>query len=134
MTRCAILQELDLDGPHFIQEKPTTGQLVIVRASGRGNYRITAHPQQSTVVVEQQRPFSVLRLLHYLHFRGGYGQPYATVIAWAVIVDSVAVSLWLWVISGIYLWFRRPSQRTLGTACLVLGCALFCVLVTLLCV
>lgn len=129
----AILQELDLDGPHHIVGKPTPQQLLIFRACGKGNYRITWRRQPSTLVVEQQQPFSALRLMHYLHFRGGYGQPYAAVIVWAAIVDAVAVCLWLWVISGIYLWARRPNQRKLGTACLIAGCVLFAALVTLLC-
>jgi hypothetical protein len=128
----AILKTLDLDGPHHIQ-RPTLQQLLIVRPSGQGNYRITWRRQQSLIVVEQQRPFSAFRLLHYLHFRGGYGQPYAAAIGWAIVVDAVAVSLWLWVISGIYLWARRPNKRKLGTACLVVGCALFAALVTWLC-
>ena len=61
-------------------------------------------------------------------------KPYAAVILWAIIVDAVAISLWLWVISGVYLWVRRPNKRKLGTVCVVMGCALFVALVTWLCV
>jgi hypothetical protein len=129
----AVLQELDLDGPHHIFGKPTPQQLVVLRASGGGNYRITWRRAEAKLVVEQLRPFSFVRLLHYLHFRGGYGQPYPALICWAVLVDAVAVSLWLWVISGIYLWARRPSKRKLGGACLALGGILFAVLVAWLC-
>ena len=130
----AILQKLGLDGPHHIQVVPATQPLTIIRQSGGGNYRITWHRERSVVAIERQQPFSALRLLHFLHFRGGYRQAYAAVILWAIIVDAVAISLWLWVISGVYLWMRRPNKRKLGTVCVVMGCALFVALVTWLCV
>jgi hypothetical protein len=129
----AILREVDLQGPHRIQGKRTPQQLLIFRFCGRGNYRITWQRQQAKILVEQQQPFSALRLVHYLHFRGGYGQPYPTMILWAIIVDAVAISMWLWVITGIYLWARRPKKRKLGTVCLVAGCLLFAGLVLMLC-
>jgi hypothetical protein len=39
----------------------------------------------------------------------------------------------IWVISGIYLWARRPRKRLLGGLCMAAGCLLFGVLVVLLC-
>jgi len=63
-----------------------------------------------------------------LHFRGGYGQPYPVVI-----VDAVAASLWLWGLSGIYLWIRREERRTLGWVLLPGGIGLFTALVVRLC-
>lgn len=85
------------------------------------------------IVVQQQRPFSFFRLVNYLHFRGGYAQPYFVTIAWAVVVDCVAVSMLLWVVSGVYIWARRPGKRLLGGVCLVGGGLLFTGLVILLC-
>jgi len=43
------------------------------------------------------------------------------------------VSTILWVLSGVYLWVRRPKQRIAGGVCLGCGCVLFVVLVILLC-
>jgi hypothetical protein len=130
----AILQWLDLDGPHRVQGKPNASQMVIFRICGTGNYRITWRRIQSQIIVEQQQPFSAYRLLHYLHFRGGYGQAYFPLIAWAVVVDAVAISMWIWVLSGVYLWARRPNKRRLGGVCFVAGVLLFIVLTVLLCI
>ena len=52
---------------------------------------------------------------------------------WAVIVDVVTVSTVIWVISGIYLWARRPRKRLLGGACMVAGAVLFVWLAVVLC-
>jgi uncharacterized iron-regulated membrane protein len=59
--------------------------------------------------------------MHFLHFRMGYGQPYFAHITWAVTVDAVAVSMFLWVISGVYLWWRRTRKLLIGFVCLVAG-------------
>lgn len=129
----AILRHVDLDGAHRIQGKPTAKQMIIFRICGSGHYRVTWQRQRSELVVEQQRPFSYYRLMHFLHFKGGYVQPYFTHLIWAVLVDVVSVSLVLWVVSGIYLWARRPRKRLLGGVCLIAGSVLFAVLTVLLC-
>ena len=103
----SLLQYLDLDGAHRILGKPTADKMVIFRISGGGHYRITWHRPDSQVLVEKQ-PFSLYRLLHFLHFRHGYGQPHAAHILWAVLVDTITLCLWVWVVSGIYIALRRP--------------------------
>ena len=53
-------------------------------------------------------------------------------LAWAVIVDATTISTVIWVISGIYIWARRPRKRLLGGFCLIGGTLLFVLLVFLL--
>lgn len=129
----AILRQLDLDGAHRILGKPNPNQMVILRISGSGNYRITWRRKSSQLIVEKQGPFSIYRLLHFLHFRAGYNQPYAVHVIWAVIVDAVSLSIGIWVVSGVYIWARRPRKRLPGGICLAAGGLLFLGLVILLC-
>ena len=129
----AILRHLDLEGAHFIVGRRTPGQMIINRASGAGTYRITWQRDRSRLIVERQRPFSAYRLMHFLHFRHGYGQPYVIHVLWAAIVDAVTISMWLWVVTGIYIWFRRPRQRIAGGLCVAGGSVLFIALVAFLC-
>lgn len=128
-----IVKFLDLDGAHGVIGKPNTNQLVINRICATGNYRITWRKPRSVLIVEKQQSFSFYRLIHFLHFRGGYGQPYFANIAWAVIVDAVAISMWLWVISGVYLWWQRSRKLKFGAVCLVAGVLSFVALVVLFC-
>ena len=128
-----ILQTLGLDGPHFIQGKPTEDGFRVIRFSGAGNYRIQWQRNRGLLVVERQTTFSVYRFIHSLHFRCGYAQPYTAFQAWAVIVDLVALSIFLWVVSGIYLWLRRPRERLTGGIVLAAGMLCFTALVILLC-
>jgi hypothetical protein len=128
----AILQDLDLEGAHRIQGKPNPSQMTIFRVCGSGHYRITWRPHRSMLVVEKQS-FSFYRLLHFLHFRAGYGQPYLVHLIWAVVVDVVGISILVWVISGVYIWARSPKRRLEGGICLIAGSLLFMNLVIMLC-
>jgi len=72
------------------------------------------------------------RWMRALHFRSGY-EPYFAALAWAVIVDVTTTSTVTWVISGIYLWARKPRKRLMGGLCLIAGILLFITLAVLLC-
>ena len=128
-----LLEKLGLDGPHRIIGEPTAKEMQIYRMCPSGDYRITWQPARSRAVVRRQQPFSALRMVHSLHFGRGYASRYAAATAWALSVDAVAISTWFWVISGIYLWARRPKQRALGWTCLIAGGAVFALLVAMLC-
>lgn len=128
-----LLQFLELDGMHRLDRRSNAQRLIIFRLSGGGNYRISWTRANGALVVERQRPFRLRFLLNFLHFRHGYGQPYFANIAWAVMVDCVTISMWLWVISGIYLWAKMPRKRWAGVACLGGGLLLFIGLALLMC-
>jgi hypothetical protein len=129
----AILKHLNLQGPHQMLGTPDADQLTMYRFCGTGHYRITWHRKQSRLVVEKQRPFTFYSLVNYLHFQHGYGQPYLAHLVWAVVVDLIAVSTLIWLISGVWIWARRPRKRLLGGMCLAAGSLLFAGLVVLLC-
>jgi len=129
----AILKSLELKGPHQIMGTPDASQLTMLRFCCTGHYRITWHRPESRLVVEKQQPFSFYSLVNCLHFQHGYGQPYFAPLVWGVAVDAVTVSTVIWIISGIWLWARRPRQRLLGGACLIAGSLLFVLLAVLLC-
>jgi hypothetical protein len=129
----AIVKFLGLDGAHRIIGKPTPQQMVVNRICATGNYRITWRKPRSVLTVEKQQSFSFYRLIHFLHFRAGYGQRYFTHISWAIIVDTVAISMCLWGISGVYLWWRSTRKLALGIVCLAAGMLSFMGLVVLFC-
>lgn len=129
-----ILNQLELDGAHRVMPAQSNDkQLKILRICGSGNYIVTWNRTNNEVVVQQQKPFSWLRLVNFLHFKGGYGQPYPAHLIWAVLVDAVALSMAFWVASGIYIWARRPKKRLLGGVCVFGGSVLFIALVLAFC-
>lgn len=129
-----ILEQLGLDGAHrVLPGQSNARQLTILRMCARGNYIITWNRMTKNIVVKQQKPFSYIRLINALHFKGGYGQRYIAHILWAVTVDLVGISIAFWVLSGVYIWARRPAKRMLGGVFFVGGIALFLALVLALC-
>jgi hypothetical protein len=130
----AILDRLGLSGAHNIAPNPNRlPRMVIMCPSAAGACRVTWQRPRSLLVVERMRPFSFYRLLHFLHFRSGYNQPYFAFVTWAAVVDAVTVSMWVWVLSGFYIWLRRPHRRLLGSLFVLGGSILFIVLTILLC-
>ena len=103
----AVLDSLDLQGDYRLLEKSNDNRLVVLRYSGGGNYRVTWLRSMDKVIVERHQPSSIYGFLHYLHFSAGYGRQQIASDIWAIIVDLIAISVWLWVISGLYFWIRR---------------------------
>lgn len=128
-----ILKTLDLSGAHRVVGKATPQGFVIFRLSIASPCRVRWQRPQQRLIFERQTSFSLVRLIHSLHFRGGYDQTYLAYRTWAVIVDLVAASLLIWVISGIYIWLRSPRYRLSRSVALFGGIALFAVLVWQLC-
>ena len=128
----AVLRHVDLEGPHRVIGNPDAEQLVMFRYCATGHYRVSWSPARGSVIVDKQLPTSWYSVVNALHFRSGY-EPYFAALAWAVIVDLTTTSTVIWVISGIYLWARKPRKRLLGGVCLVVGALLFVVLAVLLC-
>lgn len=128
-----LLRYIKLEGPHQIMGTPTGDQLTLWRSCAAGNYRVTWQRQNSRILVEQQQPASIYSFVNNLHFMRGYPHPYFATRGWALIVDAVTISTVLWVVTGIYLWVRKPRERRLGGICLSAGCVLFLLLVLLLC-
>ena len=134
LQAAAVLTNLDREGAHrVLPAQSSPRELKILRICARGNYLVTWHRVDNRITVEQQQPFSYLRLINFLHFKGGYGQPYLAHTMWAVVVDFVGVSIIFWVVSGVYIWARRPNRRLLGAFFLAAGIVLFVTLVLALC-
>ena len=129
----ALLKHLDLEGAYRFMGTPDANQMSILRMSSAGHYRIVWRAAESHVVVDRQQPFSFYSLVNSLHFQHRYDQRHVAYVTWAIVVDAVTISTVIWVISGIYLWARRPSKRRLGGICLAAGTALFAALAILLC-
>ncbi|MFH1919739.1 MAG: hypothetical protein ABIP48_07650 [Planctomycetota bacterium] len=87
-------------------------------------------------MVQKQEPFSFYSFVNALHFQHGYFKPHLANLPWliwGIVVDAVTISTVLWVVTGIYLWARRPRKRLLGGLCLIAGSLLFAALAVLMC-
>ena len=67
-----------------------------------------------------------------MHFRTGYGQGDPQQFIWGLIVDVVCIALIVWLITGLYLWWKIPRIRRWGIIALVGGFVYFAALVAAL--
>lgn len=131
----AILQVVGLDGAHQISVDDPN-QLILFRSCATGVYRVEWQRQAAHIVVQKQLPTTAYSVINALHFQRGYFAPHAANLPWliwGILVDAVTASTILWVVTGIYLWARRPRRRWLGGLCLVAGSVLFATLAVLMC-
>tara|TARA_B110000037_G_scaffold222730_1_gene299168 strand:+ start:1150 stop:1749 length:600 start_codon:yes stop_codon:yes gene_type:complete len=62
----------------------------------------------------EQREASFFESMLRLHFRHGYGEGSVMQWIWAFLVDLVCVSFIIWVVTGLYLWWKMPHTRNWG--------------------
>lgn len=123
-----ILKRLDLSGPNRVIGQPSPDQMTIFRPSPGGNYRIHWLPKEKRLVVTRQ-PFSIFRTINYLHFKAGYQQNNLAFDGWAVVVDLVAISIFIWIVSGIYMMLKKPGEKKWSYISMLAGFVVFAVLV-----
>ena len=127
-----VLNILDLQGEYQLLSESNQNRLIVLRYSGAGNYRVTWLRMQGKAIVERYVPSSMYGFLHYLHFKSGYERQKTASDVWAMIVDFVTISIWIWVISGLYLWIRRRKYQRVDILIFSSGITAFILLATLL--
>ena len=69
----------------------------------------------------QDRKFRWDHFLTGMHARGGFAQSNFLSDAWGVMVDIVCLGMLIWIITGIYLWWRQSTTRIWGAVALLGG-------------
>ena len=64
-------------------------------------------------------PLALIRL----HFRVGYGAAGPLVLVWPVIVDLFCITMLIWIITGLILWWKVRDSRRLGWVTILAGFA-----------
>jgi hypothetical protein len=119
-----IMRDLRLDGHFNVNMSRDRKKLTLVRTDPVTPRRITYTPDDGKLVVEKQelraQPF-----LESLHRRRGFQSGSVPDILWAISVDLVIVTMVVWVLTGLWMWWELKITRRLGAICLMTGLALF---------
>jgi hypothetical protein len=119
-----ILVDLNLDGAFGVQGPAPDGRIIINRQGMLSPLRITFTPADRTIVVERME-LETSGFLNRFHRRRGYTQPYAADVAMAISVDAVIISMVVWALSGLWMWWEMRSTRLWGVACVLTGTGIF---------
>jgi len=85
---------------------------------------LTYHVGENRLVAKDRR-FVWNEFLTGLHARGGYHHNSVLDDLWAVLVDVVCVSIFIWIATGLYMWWKIYPSRVWGAATLVAGAAVY---------
>lgn len=122
-----ILKDCQLEGA-FWADKPNPDTVHIDRFTFRGSTSLTYSIKEQKLKA-QHRSMKVPQVIMRMHFRGGYGQPTFMDKLWGLLVDTACVSIILWVVSGLIMWWRLPRHRAWGALAVGGGIVSFLLLV-----
>ncbi|HEY1214816.1 MAG TPA: PepSY domain-containing protein [Bryobacteraceae bacterium] len=100
---------------------------VVYRARFLKTVRFTYYAGQSRIRMEEQ-PLGIARFLTSAHVRSGFDYPDFLELLWGAIVDIVAVAIIVWIVSGIYIWWKLKRFRFWGWSAIAAGFATFILL------
>ena len=126
-----ILQDVGLDGTHYLSGGRDGKPLVINRQHALTARRVTFDPATHKIVIQREE-FRASTFLERMHRRRGYNQPYALEDTWGFTVDFAVVVMAFWSLSGIWLWWELKSTRSWGALSLASGVGLFAIFLVLL--
>ncbi len=121
-----ILRDLDMEGAYSVRGTLQEGHLTIIRDQPVRPFRVTYLGDTGTLRIERQN-FGLTYFLEMLHRRRGYQQDYMGNDLWALVVDGVILTILIWAITGIWMWWSMLRTRKPGAWCLVAGVTLFLV-------
>ena len=93
--------------------------------------RLTFDLDQHKLRAEEKK-FAWVEVLQRLHFRAGYNGtgPWANV--WPLIVDVFCLSMLMWILTGLYLWWKIRVSRAWGWVTIGAGMGTIVVLLAML--
>jgi hypothetical protein len=114
-----IMKENDLKGS-FGANRPNPKQYNLYVFTFWKTTQVNYYPQEKRLVI-QDRKFRWDHFLTGMHARGGFAQSNFLSDAWGVMVDIVCLGMLIWIITGIYLWWRQSTTRIWGAVALLGG-------------
>ncbi len=111
-----LLSDHDFEGAFFARQQGQ--QLTINVQNFLHPTRLTYHLHTHHLMAEKKK-FAWVEVLQRLHFRAGYNGTSLLGNAWPFIVDVFCLTMLIWILTGLYLWWkirvsRLPGWLTLG--------------------
>lgn len=121
-----LLEDQALTGRYWVDTNDPES-FIVYRARFLKTVRFTYMPKELRIRREEQA-LALPQFLMAAHVRSGFDFPYALEVMWAGVVDIVAVSIVIWVASGLYIWWKLKRFRFWGCSAIAAGCAAFILL------
>ena len=107
--------------------KPNKDQVNIHTFSFFSTARVMYFIKEKRIVVED-KTFRWDHFLTQFHWRGGFMQDSLLHDTWGVVIDIVCLCMLFWIVSGLYMWWKKTSARLWGIVAISGGFVTFVVL------
>ena len=114
-----ILHEFGLRNSFFVS-RPTPDRVNIIAKDFISMTRFTYFISEERLLVEKRR-FQWNTFLVGMHTRGGFQQDLFLDDLWAVVLDLVCIAFVVWILSGIYTWWKYNRYRFWGSMAIIGG-------------
>jgi hypothetical protein len=122
-----ILKDCHLEGAFWVQ-RPKPEEIHINRFRFRDEIRLIYSIEDQRLRAERQQ-FRWDRVVLRMHFRGGFQQPTFFNDLWAILVDVACAAIFIWIVSGLVMWWRVARLRLWGVVALGGGMVSFLLLI-----
>ena len=119
-----ILAAQDLEGPFGVQRQ---GQRLTINVQNFLAPLRLSYDLGSSRLVAEKKKFGWTELATRLHFRTGY-RAGGLAAVWPLIVDLFCITMFLWILTGLILWWKIRQTRAWGWVALGAGFATFLIL------
>lgn len=106
-----ILADNGISGPFGVQRQ---GQRLNINSQNFLEPKRLVYDISAKRLSAEKKKFAWTEVLVRMHFRAGYGQPGVLSNLWPVVVDVFCVTLLIWIITGLYLWWKIRVTRRWG--------------------
>lgn len=121
----SLLEAQKMEGPFFAQQQ---GRRLNINVQNFFQpIRLTYDLDRQTLRAEKKK-FSWVELLIRLHFRVGYNEGGALATIWPVFVDLFCITMLIWIITGLILWWKVRESRRPGWVAILAGLVMIAVL------
>lgn len=123
-----IIEDTQIEQGPFTVWRPNKDRLHIQRYDFFSTIRLTYFIDQKRLLVED-KSFRWDHFLHKFHWIGGYQHDSFISDLWAFMTDIVSVVIIIWIVSGLYMWYKTPGTRLWGCVALAGGVISFLIFV-----
>jgi len=116
----AVLARTGVKPATFGAYRSAPDRVTVFNSSFLNAEQIVCSAADNTFSVQQRR-FRWDQFLTGMHARGGFVQDSVLRDSWSVVVDIVCIGFFLWITSGLYMWWGLPGDRSWGWLAILAG-------------
>ena len=119
-----VLRKVGIEDRAFGAHRSGPHQVTVYTFTCWKSSQIGCAAAENTFTVPDRR-FRSDQFLTGMHARGGFEQEGVLNDSWSVVVDIVCVGMFLWIASGLYMWWGLRGHRGWGWLAIASGAASF---------